>query len=164
MVHILLAWENDIFFKQRFESVGLLQISIQIFAPLSFLIISKKGSLVWLFSIVNWILLLIWFNIENKWFSFIKLTFSNIWQLPKYLNLGIFTENLNCESNLIHVVICHACKEEYIEEIGCLVKKRINIYIQHIGYPRYQQLAVKENLRSCKDGKFHMFPCFKILQ
>ena len=44
---------------------------------------SRFLSLVWLFSIVNWILLLIWFNIESKWSGFIKLTFSIIWQSSK---------------------------------------------------------------------------------
>ena len=44
------------------------------------------------------------------------------------------------------------------------MKQRINIYRQHIGQPQYQQLAVKEHLRTCGDGKFHMFPFCKILQ
>ena len=30
--------------------------------------------------------------------------------------------------------------------------------------PQYQRLAVEEHLRTCVDGKFHMFPFFKILQ
>ena len=54
MVHILLARENGIFVTEcggwfdlkeiyHFESVGLLKISIQIFVPLTFIIMSKKG-------------------------------------------------------------------------------------------------------------------------
>ena len=56
------------------------------------------------------------------------------------------------------------CKEEYIEETGCLVKERINIYWQHIRQPQYQQSAVEEHLHTCGEGKFHMFPFFKIIQ
>ena len=84
----------------------------------------------------------------------------------KRVNKTFLPKNsFNCESsNLIYVVICQGCKEEYIGETGCLVKERVNIYRQHIRQPQYQQLAVEEHLRTCGDGKFHMFPFFKILQ
>ena len=67
-------------------------------------------------------------------------------------------------SNLIYVVISQEPKEEYIRETGCLVKERINIYRQHRRQPQYQQLAAEEHLRTCEDGKFHMFPFFKIIE
>ena len=41
-------------------------------------------------------------------------------------------------------------------------KKRINIYRKHIIQPQYQQLAVEQHLRTCGDGKIHIFPFFKI--
>ena len=44
------------------------------------------------------------------------------------------------------------------------MKGQINIYRQHIRQPQHQQLAVEEHLRTCGDGKFHMFPYFKIIQ
>ena len=44
------------------------------------------------------------------------------------------------------------------------MKKRINIYRQHIRQLQYQQFSVEEHLRTCGDGKFHMFPFFKFLQ
>ena len=73
--------------------------------------------------------------------------------------------SFNCESsNLIYVIICQGCKEEYIGETGCLVKERLNIYRQHIRQPQYQQLPVEGHLRTCADGRFHMFPFFKICQ
>ena len=65
---------------------------------------------------------------------------------------------------VIYVVICEGCKEEYLEETGCLVKEQRNIYRQQIRQLQYQQLAIKEHLRTCGDRKFHMFPFFKILQ
>ena len=43
-------------------------------------------------------------------------------------------------------------------------KERINIYRQHIRQLQYQQSAVEEHLRTCGDGKFHMFPFFKTFQ
>ena len=49
-----------------------------------------------------------------------------------------------------------------IGEKGCLEKEWIIIYRQHIRQPQYQQLAVEEHLRTCGDGKIHMFPFFKI--
>ena len=40
----------------------------------------------------------------------------------------------------------------------------MNIYIQHIRQPQYQQLAVEEHLRTCGDGRFHMLPFLKNIQ
>ena len=96
MVYILIARENGIFVKQccgwfdvngkyRFESVSFLWISIRIFIPVLFIVISKKGSLVWIYVIVNWILLLAWFGIESKWSDFTKLTFCDFWHMSKDL-------------------------------------------------------------------------------
>ena len=46
-----------------------------------------------------------------------------------------------------------------------LSSETANKYLQqHIRQPQYQQLAVEEHLHTCGDGKFHMFPFFKILQ
>ena len=50
--------------------------------------------------------------------------------LFKRVNKVFFLKNnFNCESrNLIYVVICQGCQEEYIGNTGCLVKKRISVY------------------------------------
>ena len=51
-------------------------------------------------------------------------------------NVFFLKDNFNCESrNLIYVVICQGCQEEYIGETGCLVKERISVYRQHIRQP-----------------------------
>ena len=42
--------------------------------------------------------------------------------------------------------------------------KKMSIYKQHIRQPQYQELSIEEHLRTCGEGKFHMFPFFKILQ
>ena len=65
---------------------------------------------------------------------------------------------------LIYVVISQGCKEKYIKEMGCIVNERISIYGQHIRQPQYQQLPFEWHLRTCGDGKFHMFLFFKVLQ
>ena len=84
----------------------------------------------------------------------------------KQVNKTFMLKNFfNCESsNLIYVVICQGCKEEYIGETGCLVKEWISIYRQHIRQLQYQLLAAKEHLCTCGDRKFHIFSFFKILQ
>ena len=46
----------------------------------------------------------------------------------------------------------------------CLVKELTSIYRQHMRQPQYQQLVVEEHLPTWGDGKFGMFPFFKILQ
>ena len=90
---------------------------------------------------------------------------ASLYQFKRINKTFLLKNSFNCESsNLIYVVISQGWKEEYIGETGCLVKERINIYRQHIRQPQYQQRAVEEHLRTCGDGKFHMFPFFKILQ
>ena len=44
------------------------------------------------------------------------------------------------------------------------MKEQINIYRQHVGQLQYQQLAMKEHLRTCEKENFDILPLFKILQ
>ena len=44
------------------------------------------------------------------------------------------------------------------------MKERINIFRKHIKQPKYPQLAVEEHLRTCGNGKFHIYPFFKNVQ
>ena len=43
------------------------------------------------------------------------------------LSIYIYRSMKYESSNLIYVIICQGCKEEYIGETGCLVKEWINI-------------------------------------
>ena len=55
-------------------------------------------------------------------------------------------------SNLVYVVICPTCREEYIGETGInktTLRDRVRVYRQHILQPQYQKLKVEEHLRSC---------------
>ena len=88
---------------------------------------------------------------------------ASLYKFKRLKKTFLLKNSFNCESsNLIYVVICQECKEEYIGETGCLLKGRRNIYRQHM--PQYEQLVVEEHLRACGDGKFHMFPFFNIIQ
>ena len=69
-----------------------------------------------------------------------------------------------CDSfNLLYVVVCGTCKEEYIGEIGTektKLKDRVRVYHQHIRQPQYQQL--KGHLRVCGNGEFWIFPLLQM--
>ena len=76
--------------------------------------------------------------------------------------LFLLKNSFNClSSNLIYVFICQKCKEQYVGETGCPVKGRISIYKKHLRQMQYQQFTVEEHLRTCGEGKFHMFLFFE---
>ena len=57
----------------------------------------------------------------------------SLYQFKQVDKAFLLKSSFNCESsNLIYAVICQECKEEYIEETDCRVKKLINIYTQYI--------------------------------
>ena len=71
-----------------------------------------------------------------------------------------FSLKMSCDSlNVIYVVICSGCGEEYIEESDIRKQKlrfRVRIYRQHIRQPEYQQLKVKGHLRQYGNVKFRI--------
>ena len=71
-----------------------------------------------------------------------------------------------CHSlNLIYVVICGTCKEEYIGETGegkTKLRDRVRVYRQHIWQPQYQQLKVEGHLRACGNGEILLFPLLQM--
>ena len=65
----------------------------------------------------------------------------------------------NCESkNLIYVVICSGCKEEYIGLTQTMLKERLNTYRQRIRQPELQQIDVKGHRKTCGGGNFKIMP------
>ena len=69
----------------------------------------------------------------------------------------------NCESkNLIYVVICSGCKEEYIGQTQAMLKERLNTYRQHIWQPGLQQIDVEGHIRIYGGGNFKIMPFFSI--
>ena len=77
-----------------------------------------------------------------------------------------FKKRFTCDSfNLIYVVICDRCKEEYIGETGVgktKLRDRVRVYCQHIRQPQYQQLKVEGHLRVCVNRKFQIFPLLQM--
>ena len=64
-------------------------------------------------------------------------------------------------SNLLYIVICPTCGEEYTCETGVGKTKltdRVRVYQQHIRQPEYQKLKVEEHLRTCGKDTFKIFP------
>ena len=69
----------------------------------------------------------------------------------------------HCESkNLIYLVICSGCKEEYIEQTQTVLKERLNAYRQHIRQPELQQIDVEGHIRTCDGGNFKIMLFFAI--
>ena len=69
----------------------------------------------------------------------------------------------NCESsNLLYVINCGGCDEEYIGQTGRLLKERLVLYRQHISSPQYQTSYCEQHLRNCGKGKFTIFPFFQL--
>ena len=71
-----------------------------------------------------------------------------------------------CDSfNLIYVVICDTCKEEYTAETGEEKSKligRVRVYRQHIRQAQYQHIKVEGHLRVCGNGEFRIFPLLQM--
>ena len=67
--------------------------------------------------------------------------------------------SFNCESkNLIYVVICSGCKEEYIGQTQTMLKERLSTCRQHIRQPELQQIDVEGQIRTCGSGNFKIMP------
>ena len=79
-------------------------------------------------------------------------TFKNV---DKTFNLKTY---FSCDSyNLLYIIICPTCGEEYTGETGIgktKLRDRVRVYRQHIRQPEYQKLKVEEHLRTCGKGSF----------
>ena len=80
----------------------------------------------------------------------------------------VLKTRMDCNSsNLIYVVICPTCKEEYIGETGMnktALRNRVTLYRQHINDPKYEMLKVEKHLRECGKGNFKIFPFLQLRQ
>ena len=75
-------------------------------------------------------------------------------------------KRFTCDSsNLIYVVICDTCKQEYIRETGkgkTKLRDRVRVYRQHTRQPQNQQLKAEGHLRKCGNGEFRIFPLLQM--
>ena len=73
---------------------------------------------------------------------------------------------MTCDSrNIIYVVICPICKEEYIGETGIgdsKLRDRVRIYRQHIRRPEHEKLKAEKHIRTCSKGNFTIFPLLQL--
>ena len=87
-------------------------------------------------------------------------TFKNV---HKTFNLKTY---FSCDSyNLLYIIICPTCGEEYTGETGIgktKLRDRVRVYRQHIRQPEYQKLKVEEHLRTCGKGTFKIFPLLQM--
>ena len=76
--------------------------------------------------------------------------------------------DFNCNSsNLIYVIKCPTCKEEYIGETGegkSKLRDRTRVYRDHIKNVKNTKLKVEKHLRECGKGEFTIFPFFQLKQ
>ena len=73
---------------------------------------------------------------------------------------------MTCDSrNLIYVVICPTCKEEYIGKTGngdSKLRDRVWIYRLNIRQPEQEKLKVEKHVRTCGKGNFTIFPFLQL--
>ena len=65
-------------------------------------------------------------------------------------------------TNLIYVVICNGCREEYKGQSQTMLKGRLNTYRQHMQQPELQKIDVEGHIRTCGGGSFKILPFFAI--
>ena len=82
-----------------------------------------------------------------------KLLLSDRYTFKNTQKTFFLRSEMSCNSSqLIYVVICPTCKEEYIGETGIgktKLRDRVRVYRQHIRRPEYQKLKVEGHLRKC---------------
>ena len=87
-------------------------------------------------------------------------TFKNV---DKTFNLKTY---FSCDSyNLLYIIICPTCGEEYTGETGVgktKLRDRVPVYRQHIRQPEYQKLKVEEHLRTCGKGTYKICPLLQM--
>ena len=67
-------------------------------------------------------------------------------------------------SNLIYVITCAGCGENYIGQTGDTLRHRMTVHRQQIREPKYQCTHVSEHIRNCAKNvspNFTVFPFYK---
>ena len=73
---------------------------------------------------------------------------------------------MSCDvKNVIYVMKCRGCGEEYIGETGNFLRKRITVHNQHIRDPKTRMLKMSEHIDNCPnllELKYNIFPFYKM--
>ena len=73
--------------------------------------------------------------------------------------------NMSCKTkDLIYILICPTCKEEYIGETGIQLSSRMNLYRSQMTNPNFRILNVSRHLNDCGNNNFLVFPFYKMQQ
>jgi len=82
-------------------------------------------------------------------------------------NGTVLTRNqaMSCKSmDLLYVLICNNCKEEYVGETGVAINERTNLHRSQIITEEYRNLKVSKHIHRCGNNEFQIFPfhkCYK---
>ena len=75
--------------------------------------------------------------------------------------------SMNCTStNLVYVITCAGCGQNYIGETGDVLRNRVTVHKQQIRDPDTRMLGVSAHIDECAAGltpQFTIFPFYKIL-
>ena len=75
-------------------------------------------------------------------------------------------ENMSCNvKNVVYVMKCRGCGEEYIGETGNPLRQRVTIHNQQIRDPKTRMLKVSEHIANCAHAlnpKYNIFPFYKM--
>ena len=75
-------------------------------------------------------------------------------------------ESMTCEvKNVVYVMKCRGCGDEYIGETGNFLRRRVTVHNQQIRDPNTRILFVSEHLNVCAqqmNPKYHIFPFYKM--
>jgi hypothetical protein len=75
--------------------------------------------------------------------------------------------SMNCGTeNLLYVLQCQGCLENYIGQTSGPLRARIRVHKQHINQPQYRKIAVSKHIAECAgdmDPPFKVFPFYKVM-
>ena len=73
---------------------------------------------------------------------------------------------MTCEvKNVVYVMKCRVCKEEYIGELGNYLRRRVTVHNQQIRNPKTRMLSVSGHLSICAhqmNPQFYIFPFYEM--
>ena len=73
--------------------------------------------------------------------------------------------SMNCKSkNLLYIITCHGCGEQYVGKTNDNLNNRVRVHKQHIRSPIYRKLGMSKHIADCStlDIKFDIVPFLKL--
>ena len=72
---------------------------------------------------------------------------------------------MNCSSkNILYVIKCNGCGEDYIGQTSNELRKRMTVHMQQIRNPHVRMIPLSNHLHNCSKNKtkpFSVFPFYK---